>query len=90
MSDHLTPLAQLLVAEIVSSYVKKNQVAPADMPALINTVYQSLMALGKVPEPTAKDPAVPIRQSVRANYWCAWNAGDGEKCSGVTFTPNMG
>src|SRR5438270_13447573 len=68
MSDHPTPLAQLLVAEIVSGYVKKNQVALADIPALINTVYQSLTALGKAPEPPAKDPAVPIRQSVRANY----------------------
>jgi predicted transcriptional regulator len=38
------------------------------MPALIAIVYQSLTALGKAAEPPPKDPAVPIRQSVRQNY----------------------
>jgi predicted transcriptional regulator len=36
-------VTQSLVAEIVSSYVENNQIAPADMPTLINTVYQSLV-----------------------------------------------
>ena len=63
------PLTQSLVAEIVSSYVKKNQIAPADIPVLIQTVYQSLSAAGKAAEPEPpKNPAVPIRQSVRPNY----------------------
>jgi len=58
-----------MVAEIVSSYVKKNQIAPADIPALINTVYLSLLAAGEAPEPEQnRTPAVPIRQSVRPNY----------------------
>jgi predicted transcriptional regulator len=48
MSDNPTaPGTQSLVAEIVSSYVKKNQIAPGDIPALINTVYQSLLTAGK-------------------------------------------
>src|ERR1700730_3125086 len=47
---------------------KKNQLSPADMPALINTVYQSLLALGKPPEPEPRNPAVPIRRSVTRNY----------------------
>ena len=71
MSDNPTPAGppvRSLVAQIVSEYVKKNQVSPADMPALIATVHQSLMSLGKAPEPPPKDPAVPIRQSVRPNY----------------------
>jgi predicted transcriptional regulator len=57
-----------LVAQIVSGYVRKNQVAVADISAVINTVYQSLMSLRKAPESTPQAPAVPIRQSVRPNY----------------------
>ena len=71
MSDnpiHAGPPVRSLVAQIVSEYVKKNQVSPADMPTLISTVHQSLMSLGKAPEPPPKDPAVPIRQSVRPTY----------------------
>jgi predicted transcriptional regulator len=67
---------QLLVTKVVSSYVKKNQLSPADMPALINTVYQSLMALGKPLEPEAPIPVVPIRRSVTRDYVvclaCGW------------------
>ena len=69
MSDN--PAAQVtppLVAQIVSEYVKKNQVALADISTVINTVYQSLMSLGKAPEPTTQAPAVPIRQSIRPTY----------------------
>jgi predicted transcriptional regulator len=78
MSDNPTaPRTQSLVAEIVSSYVKKNQIAPADLPALINTVYQSLVTAGKATEPEpARTPAVSIRQSVRPDYVvcldCGW------------------
>ena len=69
MSDN--PAVQItppLVAQIVSEYVKRNQVPLADISTIINTVYQSLLSLGKDPEPPAKDPAVPIRQSVRSQY----------------------
>ncbi len=62
------------VAEIVSNYLAKNQVAASDLPALITTVYQSLQSLGKTPEPLT--PAVPIRQSVTRDYVvcldCGW------------------
>src|SRR5262249_9504048 len=69
MSDNLaTQATQALVAQIVSEYVKKNQAPLADISTVINTVYQSLMSLGKAPEPPIKDPAVPIRQSVRPAY----------------------
>ena len=65
-----------LVTQIVSGYLKKNYVPPADLPGVISTVYQSLIALDKPPEPPPKDPAVPIRQSVRPNYVvcleCGW------------------
>ena len=77
MSDNpVIANTQFFVAQIVSGYVKKNHVPPADMPALIATVYQSLIALDQSPEPPPKDPAIPIRQSVRPNYVvcldCGW------------------
>jgi predicted transcriptional regulator len=57
-----------LVAKVVSSYVKKNALPPTEMPALINTVYQTLLGLGKPPEPEPPTPAVPIRRSVTREY----------------------
>ena len=70
MSDSVAAATtQPLVSRIVSSYVKNNHIPPADIPTVINTVYQSLIALGKdlEPEPT-RAPAVSIRQSVRPGY----------------------
>jgi predicted transcriptional regulator len=67
---------QSLVARVVSSYVKKNTLRPEEMPALINTVYQSLLTLGKPPEPEPATPAVQIRRSVTRDYVvcleCGW------------------
>ena len=67
---------QSLVAKVVSSYVKKNHLPPAEMPTLINTVYQSLLTLGKPPELEPPTAAVPIRRSVTRNYVvcleCGW------------------
>jgi predicted transcriptional regulator len=69
MSDNPAVLAtQSLVAQIVSGYVKKNQVAVADISTVINTVHQSLLSLDKAPEPTPQSPAVSIRQSVRPTF----------------------
>src|SRR5215469_421200 len=53
MSDN--PAVQItppLVAQIVSEYVKRNQVPFSEISTVINTVYQSLLGLGKAPEPT--------------------------------------
>ena len=78
MADtHEASVAQSLVAKIVSSYVRKNRITPADMSALINTVHQLLMALTKQAEPEPKlTPAVPIRRSVTRDYVicleCGW------------------
>ena len=70
MADtHEASVAQSLVAKIVSSYVRKNRIAPADMSALINTVHQLLMALTKQAEPEPeRTPAVPIRRSITPEY----------------------
>src|ERR1700757_2630695 len=71
-----TAIDQSLVARIVSGYVRKNQLSPAEMPTLINTVYQSLLALGQPAEPEPPTPAVQIRRSVTHNYVvcleCGW------------------
>jgi predicted transcriptional regulator len=55
------------VAEIVAAFVKRNQVAATELPALIASVSQSLASLGApaaVPAPLT--PAVSIRGSVTA------------------------
>jgi predicted transcriptional regulator len=56
------------VAEIVAAYVKRNSVAPDQVPALIQQVNQVLTGLGQPqepPPPAMPDaPAVPIRRSV--------------------------
>jgi predicted transcriptional regulator len=77
MADaHEAQVARSLVAKIVSSYVRKNRITPADVSALIDTVHRSLLALTK-PEPEPlRTPAVPIRRSVAPNYVvcleCGW------------------
>ena len=73
------PVPQTLVTKIVSSYVRKTQIAAADIPTLISTVHQSLVSLGKRAEPEQpRTPAVPIRRSVTRNYVvcleCGWRA----------------
>jgi predicted transcriptional regulator len=63
------PVAQSLVTKIVSGYVSKNRLAPADLPGLIAAVHQSLLALTKSAEPEPeRTPAVSIRRSVTPNY----------------------
>ena len=58
-----------LVTRIVISYVKRNQLAPADLGGLITIVYESLKSLGKAPQSEAVlTPAVPIRQSVKPDH----------------------
>ena len=65
-----------LVAKVVSNYVKKNRLLAGEMPTLISTVYQSLLALGRPPEPEPPTPAVPIRRSVTRDHVvcleCGW------------------
>jgi predicted transcriptional regulator len=67
INDSPTAITSPLVTRIVSSYVRNNRVAPADVAAVIKVVYQSLVALGKDTKP-AQLPAVSIRQSVRPSY----------------------
>jgi predicted transcriptional regulator len=61
-----------LTAEIVSAYVSKNSVPPAELPALLQSVHESLakIASGVVTpaEPQAPTPAVTVRQSIKPDY----------------------
>ena len=60
-----------LTTKIVAAYVSKNSTPGAELPALIDRVFQSLAGLATgaaaVPE-TAPTPAVPVKKSVFADY----------------------
>jgi predicted transcriptional regulator len=60
-----------LTADIVAAYVGNNAVPAADLPNLINDVYQALAtAMGGAKEKEVVDekPAVPVRRSVTPEY----------------------
>ncbi len=59
-----------LTADIVAAYVGNNNVAVADLPALIATTYKALSAAGQPAEPVASTltPAVPIKKSVTPDF----------------------
>jgi predicted transcriptional regulator len=59
-----------LTAEIVSAHLSNNVLAGAEVPGLIQTVFDTLPALGR-DEPTTPvvlTPAVPIKRSVTDDY----------------------
>jgi len=59
-----------LTADIVSAHVSNNNVAIGDLPKLIENVHSALATVGapaKDPEPK-RDPAVPVRSSVKPDY----------------------
>ena len=59
-----------LTTEIVAAHVSNNTVPVADLPQLINQVYQSLAGIGKAPAITTErpQPAVNIKRSVHPDY----------------------
>lgn len=72
MSDE-TPAPNYLelAADIVSAFVSKNSVPPADLPNLIGSVHAALQNVGssaakqEVRKPT---PAVPVKKSITPDY----------------------
>ena len=72
MSDNVDRSELLtLTSDIVSSHVANNSVAMADVPSLIEQVFNSLERLGsnQVEEVSEKPkPAVPVRRSVTPDY----------------------
>ncbi len=57
----------VLTARIVSAHVSNNPVSAADLPQLIRTVYEALVASGEGKAPPL-EPAVPIKKSVTPDY----------------------
>ena len=55
-------------AQIVSAHVGRNTVDPADLPKLINDVHRALSTAGQPVVPQRGEPAVSIRQSVKADH----------------------
>ena len=69
MPESTMPDVLLLTAEIVSAHISNNQVEAATLPALIESVYNSLVTAshaGAKPEPLA--PAVPWKKSVFPDF----------------------
>jgi predicted transcriptional regulator len=72
------PVVRELATRIVIAYVRRNQIGADQLAAVISTVHQTLVGLGK-PQPAISEPAipaVPIRQSVRRDHVicldCGW------------------
>ena len=60
-----------LSADILAAYVSHNAVAPASLPALIESVHSAITSLGVVeaiPKTEALIPAVPIRKSITPGF----------------------
>lgn len=59
-----------LTTEIVAAHVSNNTVAVADLPALINQVYQSLSNIGQgtVAPAERPQPAVSIKRSIHPDH----------------------
>lgn len=57
--------------DIVSAYVGNNSVAAADLPSLIQRVYQALTGINgadAAPEAAPKEPAVAVKKSITPDY----------------------
>jgi predicted transcriptional regulator len=66
-----------LVTKIIASYVSHHNLAPEQIPDLINSVHRTIHGLGKPAEPQgALTPAVPLRRSVQRDavvcLECGW------------------
>jgi predicted transcriptional regulator len=58
-----------LTAQIVAAHVSNNTVPLADLPALIQQVFQTLSAIGNGEQQQPRpEPAVPIKKSVLPDY----------------------
>ena len=64
--DHLLEL----LTDIVSAYVRSNEIPAADLPALIETVHATLASLSTsgTAEQSARAPAVAIEDSVTGDF----------------------
>ena len=65
-----TPDFTALTAEVVSAYMAKNALPPADIPDLIASVHRALQGLSAPPqaEPEKREPPVSIRKSITHDF----------------------
>ncbi len=70
MENMIDGLAADLTAQMVSAYVSNNKVEAAQLPELIETVYQSVSGIcsGRCGKGQRPDPAVPVDKSVTPEY----------------------
>ena len=58
-----------LTAQVAASYVAHHEVPVGDLPQLIATIYQNLSRAGQsASTESRREPAVPVRRSVSADY----------------------
>jgi len=60
-----------MTAEIVAAYVENNTISTTDLPALIQSVHRALSSVSagvEAVEVAPKEPAVPVRRSITADY----------------------
>jgi predicted transcriptional regulator len=65
-----SPDLATLTAEIVSAYVAKNAVRPADLPDLIASVHRALQGLSAPPQagPEKREPPVSVKKSITPDF----------------------
>lgn len=71
VNDQDRPMLLGYAAQIVSAHVSRNAVPAHELSTLIEKVYQALSTAGLAPiaaDPERPEPAVPIRNSVFADY----------------------
>ncbi len=68
--DAGTPDLTTLTAEVVSAYVAKNALPPADIPDLIGSVHRAIQGLSapQQAEPEKREPPVPIKKSITPEF----------------------
>ncbi len=60
-----------MTAEIVAAYVENNTISTSDLPALIQSVHRALSSVStgvEAVDVAPKEPAVPVRRSITADY----------------------
>ena len=60
-----------MTAEIVAAYVENNTISTTDLPALIQSVHRALSSVStgvEAVDVAPKEPAVPVRRSITADY----------------------
>jgi predicted transcriptional regulator len=69
MDDKIDLIA--MTTDIVSAYVGNNSVSSGDLPSLIQNIHQALATVNQpveVVETAPKEPAVPVKRSITADY----------------------